>query len=75
ARRLKNERIEVRMNCEVTPEMLAGEFKDYEVVCSTGAVPKEIPPYKVFKQTNTAEDVLAGRKKPGRKIVILGAAS
>ena len=27
ARRLKNEGIEVRMNCEVTPEMLAGEFK------------------------------------------------
>ena len=31
ARRLKNEGIEVRMNCEVTPEMLAGEFKDYEL--------------------------------------------
>ncbi len=73
ARRLKNEGIEVRMNCEVTPEMLAGEFKDYEVVCSTGAVPKEIPPFKVFKQTMTADDVLAGRKYPGRKIVILGA--
>ena len=75
ARRLKNEGIEVRMNCEVTPEMLAGEFKDYEVVCSTGAVPKEIPPFKVFKQTMTADDVLAGRKYPGRKIVILGGGS
>ena len=67
ARRLRNEGIEVRMNCEVTPEMLAGEFKDYEVVCSTGAVPKEIPPFKVFKQTMTADDILAGRKYPGRK--------
>ena len=75
ARRLRNEGIEVRMNCEVTPEMLAGEFKDYEVVCSTGAVPKEIPPFKVFKQTMTADDVLAGRKYPGRKIVILGGGS
>lgn len=75
ARRLKNEGIEVRMNCEVTPEMLAGEFKDYEVVCSTGAVPKEITPFKVFKQTMTADDVLAGRKYPGRKIVVLGGGS
>ena len=75
ARRLKNEGIEVRMNCEVTPEMLAGEFKDYEVVCSTGAVPKEIAPFKIFKQTMTADDVLAGRKYPGRKIVVLGGGS
>lgn len=74
-RRLKNEGIEVRMNCEVTPEMLADEFKDYEVVCSTGAVPKEIGPFKVFKQTMTADDVLSGRKYPGRKIVVLGGGS
>ena len=55
--------------------MLADEFKDYEVVCSTGAVPKEIGPFKVFKQTMTADDVLSGRKYPGRKIVVLGGGS
>ncbi len=75
ARRLEHEGIEVRMNCEVTPEMLANEFKDYEVICSTGAVPKEIAPFKVFKQTMTADDVLSGKEYPGRKIVILGGGS
>lgn len=75
ARRLEHEGVEVRMNCEVTPEMLANEFKDYEVICSTGAVPKEIAPFKVFKQTMTADDVLSGKEYPGRKIVILGGGS
>ncbi len=75
ARRLEHEGVEVRMNCEVTPEMLVNEFKDYEVICSTGAVPKEIVPFKVFKQTMTADDVLSGKEYPGRKIVILGGGS
>lgn len=75
ARRLEHEGVEVRMNCEVTPEMLANEFKEYEVICSTGAVPKEIAPFKVFKQMMTADDVLSGKEYPGRKIVILGGGS
>ena len=75
ARRLEHEGVEVRMNCEVTPEMLVNEFKDYQVICSTGAVPKEIAPFKVFKQTMTADDVLSGKEYPGRKIVILGGGS
>ena len=75
ARRLEHEGIEVRMNCEVTPEMLVNEFKDYEVICSTGAVPKQIAPFKVFKQTMTADDVLSGKEYLGRKIVILGGGS
>ena len=75
ARRLEHEGVEVRMNCEVTLEMLANEFKEYEVICSTGAVPKEIAPFKVFKQTMTADDVLSGKEYPGRKIVILGGGS
>ena len=45
------------MNCEVTPEMLETEFKDYEVVCSIGAKPKEIEGFKKFKQTMTADDL------------------
>ena len=75
ARRLDNEGIDVRTGCEVTPQMLADEFKDYEIICSTGAKPKEIEAFKQFKQTMTADDILSGRKFPGRKIVILGGGS
>lgn len=75
ARRLNNEGIDVRTGCEVTPQMLADEFKDYEIICSTGAKPKEIEVFKQFKQTMTADDILSGRKFPGRKIVILGGGS
>lgn len=75
ARRLNNEGIDVRTGCEVTPQMLEDEFKDYEIICSTGAKPKEIEVFKQFKQTMTADDILSGRKFPGRKIVILGGGS
>ena len=75
ARRLDNEGIDVRTGCEVTPQMLEDEFKDYEIICSTGAKPKEIEAFKQFKQTMTADDILSGRKFPGRKIVILGGGS
>lgn len=75
ARRLNNEGIDVRLGCEVTPQMLETEFKDYEIICSTGAKPKEIEAFKQFKQTMTADDILSGRKFPGRKIVILGGGS
>lgn len=75
ARRLNNEGIDVRTGFEVTPQMLADEFKDYEIICSTGAKPKEIEAFKQFKQTMTADDILSGRKFPGRKIVILGGGS
>lgn len=74
-RRLNNEGIDVRTGCEVTPQMLEDEFKDYEIICSTGAKPKEIEAFKQFKQTMTADDILSGRKFPGRKIVILGGGS
>ena len=75
ARRLNNEGIDVRTGCEVTPQMLEDEFKDYEIICSTGAKPKEIEVFKQFKQTMTADDILSGRKFLGRKIVILGGGS
>lgn len=75
ARRLNNEGIDVRTGCEVTPQMLEDEFKDYEIIFSTGAKPKEIEVFKQFKQTMTADDILSGRKFPGRKIVILGGGS
>lgn len=75
ARRLYNENIDVRLNTEVTAEMLDNEFKDYEVICSMGAKPKEIEAFKVFKQTMSADDILSGKQFPGRKIVIIGGGS
>lgn len=74
-RRLHNEDVPVWTGCEVTPEMLAGEFAGYEVVCTTGATAKEIEAFTCFKQTMTADDILSGRGFPGRKIVILGGGS
>ena len=74
-RRLDNAGIEVRLNTEVTEEMLNNEFKDYEIICSCGAVSKEIPPFKVFKNCMTADEVLSGTKYPGRNIVVLGGGS
>lgn len=74
-RRLQNAGVEVRTNCEVTSEMLAAEFAGYEVICTSGARPKEIDAFKCFKQTMTADDILSGRGFPGRKVVILGGGS
>jgi len=67
--------VDVRLNTTVTKEMIENEFKDYEVITTVGATPKEIEPYKVFKQTMTADDILSGKKFPGRKIVIIGGGS
>lgn len=75
ARRLKNAGVEVRTGCEVTPEMADGEFGGYEIICTSGAVPKEIDAFKCFKQTMTADDILSGNGFPGRKTVILGGGS
>lgn len=74
-RRLQNAGVEVRKNCEVTPDMIASEYDGYEVICTTGAKAKEIEAYKCFKQTMTADDILSGKGFPGRKIVILGGGS
>lgn len=74
-RRLQENGVEVRLNCEVTKDMLEHEFKGYEVVASTGASPITINAFEGFKQTMTADDILAGKKFPGRKIVIIGGGS
>lgn len=75
SRRLYNARVDVRTGCEVTPEMADGEFGGYEIICTSGARPKEIDAFKCFKQTMTADDVLSGNGFPGRKVVILGGGS
>lgn len=67
--------VDVRLNTEVTPEMLENEFKGYEVFAATGAAPIVIEPFTKFKSWMTADDILSGKKFPGRKIVIIGGGS
>lgn len=74
-RRLEEVDVEIRLNTEVTDEMLQNEFAGYEVVASTGAAPIVIKPFTGFKQWMTADDILAGRAFPGRKVVIIGGGS
>ncbi|MCD7808532.1 MAG: FAD-dependent oxidoreductase [Erysipelotrichaceae bacterium] len=74
-RRLEASTVQIRLNTEVTDEMLDNEFKDYEIVGTVGAIPKEIEAFKIFKQTMTADDILSGKAFPGRKIVIIGGGS
>lgn len=74
-RRLTRAQVEVRLNCPVTREMLENEFKDYEVIASTGAKPVVIGAFTGFKQWMTADDILKGKGFPGRKIVVIGGGS
>ena len=74
-RRMEEADVEIRLNTEVTAEMLQNEFAGYEVVASTGASPIVIQPFTGFKQWMTADDILAGRAFPGRKVVIIGGGS
>lgn len=75
ALRLQKAGVEIRYSCTVTGEMLAQEFNGWEVIAGTGAFPAVIEPFTVFKQWMTADDILAGRAFPGRKIVVLGGGS
>ena len=70
--RLENSDVEIRLNTTVTQEMLASEFKEYEVIASVGAKPNRIEAFKNFKQVTTADDILSGKSFPGQNIVILG---
>lgn len=73
--RLENENVNIRTNTKVTLELLKSEFKDYEVIVSIGAQPIIINAFTQFKQWMNADDILAGRSFPGRKIVIIGGGS
>lgn len=75
ARRLEGAGVEVRLNCAVDKAMLEGEFKGWEVITGAGAQPIVVPAFTGFKQWMTADDVLAGRAFPGRKIVVIGGGS
>ena len=74
-RRLQNEQVDIRLNTEITNEMIQNEFKDYTILCTTGAKPKEIEAFKIFKNTMSADDILSGKKYPGKNIVIIGGGS
>lgn len=74
-RRLEGAGVEVRLNCTVDKAMLEGEFKGYEVIAGAGAQPIVVPAFTGFKQWMTADDVLAGRAFPGRRIVVIGGGS
>ena len=73
--RLEKENVNIQTNTNVTLELLKTKFKDYEVIASTGAKPLIINAFTQFKQWMSADDVLAGRAFPGRKIVIIGGGS
>ncbi len=67
--------VDVRPNTPITKEMLEKEFNGYEVIAACGAKPNIISAFTNFKQTMTADDILAGKAFPGRKIVIIGGGS
>ena len=74
-KRLDNLNVDVRLNTPVTKELIETEFADYEIVATFGAKPNIIKPFTVFKDAVTADEILAGKKFPGRKIVIIGGGS
>ena len=75
ARKLEQAGVEVRLNTLVTEELLRGEFAGYEVIACAGAVPIVPEAFTGYKQVMTADDILAGRAFPGRKVVVLGGGS
>lgn len=75
AYKLEQAGVEVRLNCTVTKELLMQEFSDYQVIAGTGASSIVIPELTKFKQWMTADDILAGKAFPGRKVVVVGGGS
>ncbi|MBR4026619.1 MAG: FAD-dependent oxidoreductase, partial [Lachnospiraceae bacterium] len=67
--------VNVQLNTPVTKELLKTEYSDYEVICATGAKPNIIEAFTNFKQWATADDILAGKAFPSRKIIIIGGGS
>ena len=73
--RLAEAGVDVRMGVELTAEDIQRDFAGYEIVLSYGAEPI-VPGFMTgFKQVMTADDLLAGRAFPGKKIVIVGGGS
>jgi 2-enoate reductase len=71
-RELKNAKVKIEFNTEITAE-IAAEFDADEIVVATGAVPK-IPPIEGVRQDNVlnAVDALLGKKPIGEKVLVIG---
>ena len=67
--------VELRLGVRLTAADVARDYAGYEVVLATGAEPI-VPAWAgAFKQAVTADDILAGRAFPGKKIVVVGGGS
>lgn len=75
SRKLQAEHIDVRLNCKVDQTMLETEFSGYEVIVSNGAAPIVPEAFTQFRHWATADDILAGKAFPGRRIVVIGGGS
>ena len=73
--RLEKLNVEIKLDTLVTEELIKNEYSDYEIITTIGAKPNVIKAFNIFKQTMTADDILSGKKFPGRKIVIIGGGS
>ena len=75
AHKLEQAGVEVLLNTEITLEVIKEQYADYEIILCGGSTPI-VPSFMTeFKDYMTADDVLYGRKFPGRKIVIIGGGS
>lgn len=75
AHKLEQAGVEVLLNTEITLEVVKEQYADYEIILCGGSTPI-VPSFMTeFKDYMTADDVLYGRKFPGRKIVIIGGGS
>ena len=74
-RKLLREGVEIRLNCEVTEELLQKEFAGHEVIAGTGSDPIVVNAFTAFKHCVTADDILAGKAFAGRKVVVIGGGS
>ena len=75
AHKLEQVGVEVLLNTEITLEVIKEQYADYEIILCGGSTPI-VPSFMTeFKDYMTADDVLYGRKFPGRKIVIIGGGS
>lgn len=75
AHKLEQAGVEVHLNTEVTLDMIQDQYAGYEVILSNGSTPVVPGFMTAFKDCMTADDVLYGRKFPGRKIVVIGGGS
>ncbi|MBU2699987.1 2-enoate reductase [Sporomusaceae bacterium BoRhaA] len=68
---LKDLKVDVHLNSEVTKEMMTKQDAD-AVIVATGSTPKMLRIEDGDDKVFTAEDVLLGKKDPGKSTVIIG---